>query len=439
MKFKTFGTLLLVLGLVIFGVSQYYLNQTYRRQLEASYQRAFRELSVHIDSLEAELSKLQVANSVQQQFDSTANLLRLVYASQANLGQLPLNSLNLTRIENLLAKVQSAAVKLVQGSFQAEPPHLEEEFAALYQQVQFVNGELQTQLALGERRTSWVDWRRYVQTSISRVAVEPDERYPLMQALVMIEDGMDRFTDSDFASELERLRGPLPLGEPITEKEAVARAEAFMPQSDSPWKGSVTNRSEGELPTYTITLAAEAQSTVLIEVAKQGGHILWMSNPRIVGTSQLSHKDMATAAAAFLKQRGFPQVELVDTDLRLNRLMCSFAVVEAGVLIYPQQLKVQVAADNGGIVGFQGAAYHSFSRARELTPALTAEEAQAFLKPTAEVLDQRLAVILDSDFNEVLTYQFRVNHGSDQFLIYINAADGSEEKIIRVEPGDVSG
>ena len=140
MKFKTFGTLLLVLGLVIFGVSQYYLNQTYRRQLEASYQRAFRELSVHIDSLEAELSKLQVANSVQQQFDSTANLLRLVYASQANLGQLPLNSLNLTRIENLLAKVQSAAVKLVQGSFQAEPPHLEEEFAALYQQCSLSMG-----------------------------------------------------------------------------------------------------------------------------------------------------------------------------------------------------------------------------------------------------------------------------------------------------------
>ena len=81
----------------------------------------------------------------------------------------------------------------------------------MYQQVQFVNGELQTQLALGERRTSWVDWRRYVQTSISRVAVEPDERYPLMQALVMIEDGMDRFTDSDFASELERLRDHCPL------------------------------------------------------------------------------------------------------------------------------------------------------------------------------------------------------------------------------------
>ena len=88
MKFKTFGTLLLVLSWLFWCQPILFksnLSAAAGSQLSAGVSGAI----VHIDSLEAELSKLQVANSVQQQFDSTANLLRLVYASQANLGQLP--------------------------------------------------------------------------------------------------------------------------------------------------------------------------------------------------------------------------------------------------------------------------------------------------------------------------------------------------------------
>lgn len=85
------------------------------------------------------------------------------------------------------------------------------QFARLYEQIQYVNSELQSQLALGERSTSWVSWRKFIQASISQAAeVAPGDRYPLMQALLMIEDGMERFADSDFPSELGRLKGPLP-------------------------------------------------------------------------------------------------------------------------------------------------------------------------------------------------------------------------------------
>lgn len=427
-RLKTFGAWVLVFGLLLFGISQYYLNQTYRMQLEAGYQRAFRELAIHVAGLETELSKLLVSSSPKLQLESAANILRLVYASQANLGQLPINSLNLTRTENLLAEIQAAAVNAAQSGFK-----LEDKLTNLYQQVQYLNGELQTQLALGERRTSWVDWRRYVQTSISRAAVEPDERYPLMQALVMIEDGMERFVDSNFPSELGRLQGPLPTGDPIAEAEAKAAAEAFLPEAEIKREAAVTNQTEGPLPTFTVTMTATDQSPVIIEVSKLGGHVLWMTNPRIVESNRLGKDEMVEKAEAFLNERGFPKLELIETDLRLNRLMCSYALLEDGVVIYPQHLKVQVAADNGEIVGFQGSAYHSFKNTRDLIPKLTAAEAQQFIKESAEIISQRLAVILDSNFNEVLTYEFRVNHGSDQFLIYINAADGAEVKITRIE------
>lgn len=160
-----------------------------------------------------------------------------------------------------------------------------------------------------------------------------------------------------------------------------------------------------------------------------------MINPRIVQKRQLTEGEMAAYAVQFLQERGFPEVELVDTDWNLNRLMCSFVVVEEGVLVYPRQLKVQVAADNGEIVGYQGLAYQAFAYIRKATPVLSPEQARAFVIETAEILEQRPAVILDPNFEQKLTYEFRVKQGPDQFLIYINAENGAEEKITRLEPG----
>ena len=102
-------------------------------QLEAGYQRAFRELAIHVAGLETELSKLLVSSSPKLQLESAANILRLVYASQANLGQLPINSLNLTRTENLLAEIQAAAVNAAQSGFK-----LEDKLTNLYQQIQYL-------------------------------------------------------------------------------------------------------------------------------------------------------------------------------------------------------------------------------------------------------------------------------------------------------------
>jgi len=435
-KLKITGLFILIIGLAVFGGSQYYINRTYRLQLEAGYRRAFRELAVHIDGLEAELSKLLVANSPTQQFGGLANILRLVYAAQANLGQLPAYGVNLTRIKNLLAYIQTAALEAAQGMHSVQPASaMRDAFAQLYEQVQYVNAELQAQLTAGESKASWASWRGLLPASLPQAAdSSPGSRYPLVQALLMIEDGMERFPDPDFPSELKRLKGPLPTGELISAAEAVAAARAFVPETAAGMELAVTNQSEGEFPTYTVTVKVGDQESIAVEIAKAGGHVLWMINPRVVREQRLSEAEMVGFARQFLKDREFPEVELIETDFSLNRLMCSFVVSEDGVLIYPRLVKVQVAADNGEIVGYQGLAYQAFAYIRTTTPVLSMEQARAYVIETAEILEQRPAVILDPNFEQKLTYEFRVKHGADQFLIYINAENGAEEKITRVEP-----
>ena len=148
--------------------------------------------------------------------------------------------------------------------------------------------------------------------------------------------------------------------------------------------------------------------------------------------SELDRDTLIGLAQDFWARRNFPEMRLVNASSRLNRLFLDFVPVEDQVLIYPQQLKLQVAEDNGQILGFQGQAYYGLQVSRELSPQLTLAEARAKVKESENIQAEHLAVILNPSFEEVLTYEFRVNQEPEEFLVYINAKNGHEEKVSRL-------
>ena len=433
-RLKNLLLLISILALIIFSLTQFYTRQAYQQQLEANYQRAFRELTVHINGIEEELAKIQVVNSVELQAEIWANILRLVYSAQANLGQLPLNGLNLSRIEHLLASIQDKTVDFTRRNIRNETQVEETTLTELYLQVKYVNSELQKQLAEKGQTANWVNWKNFLQTSMLRSSnIEPGRRHPLMHSLVMVEDGMQRFSNSDFPSETDRLQGTLPRGELISPQEAVAIAEQFLQELAAGKKLQVVNESAGSLPTFTVQTVTEKDPyPITIEIAKYGGHVLWMTNGRIVSQSELDRDTLIGLAQDFLARRNFPEMRLVNASSRLNRLFLDFVPVEDQVLIYPQQLKLQVAEDNGQILGFQGQAYYGLQASRELSPQLTLAEARAKVKQSENIQAEHLAVILNPSFEEVLTYEFRVHQEPEEFLVYINAKNGHEEKVSRL-------
>lgn len=426
----------LLLGAVVFGVTQFYLRQAYEQHLEADYNRAFQELSVHVNGLEVELAKVQVSSSSERQVDSLANIMRLVYAAQANLGQLPIGGLNLSKIEALLANIQDHTVAFTKKALRGEIVQDYSGLTELYAMIKYVNQQLQTDLNQDQNRTSWVSWRHYFQTAVAKTDDVQSQDYPLVQSLVMIEDGMQRFSTERFPGELARL-GVEPLsGERLSKEAAVVTAQEFLQALATDRQLTVTNEGSGQNPTYTVTASATNMDPIMVEVAQNGGAVLWLTNPREVAQSNLSPEQLVTKATEFLAQRGITNVKQVGIDNLQNRTIISFVPQQDNVLIYPQQLKVQVAQDTGEIVGYQGLAYNTYQNGRILNPKLDVTQAQSRLQPDRTVLDQRLTVILDSSFSEVLCWEFRIEQGDNQFLVYINAENGYEEKIIRVERGE---
>jgi len=68
-----------------------------------------------------------------------------------------------------------------------------------------------------------------------------------------------------------------------------------------------------------------------------------------------------------------------------------------------------------------------------LPPRLTVTQARKKLSPRLQVRSKgRLVVIPTGPEREKLTYEFQGQLDKDTFLIYINALNGQEEKILRV-------
>ena len=69
-------------------------------------------------------------------------------------------------------------------------------------------------------------------------------------------------------------------------------------------------------------------------------------------------------------------------------------------------------------------------RSREIPKAsITFEEAKTKINPKLKIMDQSKAIIVNDLNDEVLCYEFLGVLGNDTFRIYINAEDGTEEKV----------
>ena len=386
-----------------FAAGQSYLAGLYRRQAEMGYRRALTEFATHIQALSSELNRARVARGTEQRGLIGSTVRRLVYAAQGNLGELPLGTVQLERVERLLGHIAAETYAYQDG---------EERLPGFYQQIEYVSHELQ---ALLREKTK--------EPALAARAVFP----PTWAALAAINDGLEELKLPQRSGEIS--------GAEISREEAVAAAAAFSPIEGL--RFIVTNESKGAIPAYTVEGKDEGQHLIL-EVSRRGGLVLWMTAVQEQsGQNRLSLGEMAELGQAFLAERGFPSVQVTDAQVLQNRALFTYVPKREGILRYAEPIRVQVSGDSGAIVGFWAAAYHlAQSRPGPEKPAETIQEAPwsaaEKVRAGAEILDQKRALIHDRQEREILVERLGVRYQEQYYLIYLNARSGEEERIVPV-------
>lgn len=421
-----------------------YQQLTVRRQMETAlnnkYQRSFYGLLENVQNMEVLLSKSLVARGPEQDGRIFMELWQRSNAAQADLSQLPLTEVQVNRTAKFLTQVGDYSHSLlthVAGGGEKTKEQWDT-LNRLYRQSADLNSELHSieasiaggKLYLGEltgaagRRIQ----RRGVQLADGQF--QTVERH--MQSFPTL------VYDGPFSDHLEKTTARGLSGGKIDA--ARARSVAVQALSANPHTDYVVQRvtqSRGKIPFYRVEIAARPArggEGVSVAVSNQGGHLLWLADSRSPGRAVWSIPRARAAALGYLKEHGFGAMKPVYYEKRQGLAVFNFAATQNNVVLYPDQVKVTVALDNGQVTGLEATDYWLNHRPRDLPrPALSREAARSRLSPRLQrVSGGSLVLIPTPAGGEKLAYEFRGELGADSFLIYIDALDGREDQVLRL-------
>ncbi|HUS88293.1 MAG TPA: PepSY1/2 domain-containing protein, partial [Desulfosporosinus sp.] len=151
---------------------------------------------------------------------------------------------------------------------------------------------------------------------------------------------------------------------------------------------------------------------------------------RSIEPRTLSKEEAANKAKIMMQSLGW-QLVLTSSEDFGAYVQFDFVAEKEGVRIYSDKVRMMIALDNGQLVGFDAVPYYAFHHSRTFPAKISMDLAVRKLRPDFQVSESRLAVIAKGN-QEVYSYEFRGQYQGEEYLLYLNASTGAEEKIQRI-------
>lgn len=428
-------------------------SRTLSLQLEAERQRNFAELIGHVQSIQGLLGKGLAAGTVRQNMFYLSEVYRRSSLATSNFMALPLTGPVGTSTGKFLNQVGDFSFSIARSESAGRA--MDAQQRAELQRLQQVSATLATDLEkVGQQATKdrfrWVGsgprlaelfsgWRQQLRAPGTKPSGSQAPKNLMPAGLDKIGAQMDRMPvmvyDGPFSDHLQK-RTPAMGGAQLTEPQARERALGFVPHLNTYTVAQSTKRN-GRPPVYTYRLAPKAGQpyTTTLDVTVAGGHLISFNNSRPATTPKLTLDQAKQAGLTYLQQHGFASMVPTYGEVANGFATVQYALNHRGVIVYPDQVKVRVALDDGEIVGVDARAYVMSHKDRGTipVPAITQAQAATALNPEMKVSRTRLAMIpTETGDQEVLTYEFMGTLGNNTFLVYVNAQTGAEERILQM-------
>lgn len=239
--------------------------------------------------------------------------------------------------------------------------------------------------------------------------------------------------DGPFSEGLKEKGPKSDLGAEVDESTAMQAAAKYLVDNVQLNKTADDN---GIIPCYVFETSTnnDNETYYRVKVSKAGGHVLQIISNRTINSQQIDITQAQEKAKEFLKKIGFKNMSENYYETYGNKTVFNFVTQKGDVVIYPDMVKVQVALDNGEIVGFEASTYYMCNYDRTINKAkISMQQAQKKVSSNLTIVSKRLAIIpLESGY-EVLCYEFKGKTKDNEiFIVYINADTGAQQEILKV-------
>lgn len=400
---------------------------------ENGYNRAFYEMTGHVDNINNLLSKARLSNSPSQLAKLSGDIFRESTAAKACLGQLPASQVQLDNTSKFLSQVGDYTYVLSQNMINGQSPS-DEEYESLARLNEYAATlsdtltEIESKIASGEIHISQTDGNGFI-TETTADAASGNILDDLQNVEKSFEEYPSLIYDGPFSEHIEN-REPALLknADNISQADALKKAEEFLGGNGDGLVFSGLSENTA-IPAYMFT-KSDGDGQISISITLKGGYVLSYLKDRVAGDARIDMNAATEKAAQFLQEKGFYSMQNSYFDKLGSTATINFAYVQDNVTCYSDLVKVRIALDNGEIVGLEANGYIMNHTERELSaPSMSMEDCHGFVSAMLAVSGTKLALIPKDSMREVLCYEFKGAFAGKNFLVYVNADNGREEEI----------
>ena len=421
--------IVLAAGVTAFAAYEYRLSTKYKEKLEATYQKSFTELADYIGNINVALNKALVTSTAGKLAELSEELWSETALAKSALGQLPVSNTQLDNTSNFITQVsdyvRSVTRKLSNGGSITDEER--KQISELIKYSDSLNDSLKNMesdflnddMELSDGKTKAVFSKSDVKNiNESLKSVEKSfEDYP-----TLIYDGP--FSEHILNKTPEALKEP-----EVSKEKAQKTAEDFAGKSLK-----YVSESAGTIPSF---IFSDESNAVCVEVSKNGGHVVMMTDGCDVKNPTIDEAGAAVYAQDFLNSHGYANFKQTGFITEGNIVNFAFANTVGEYTIYSELIKIKVSMHDGKICGFEANGYLCNKTVRTIPAVLySSDDVKNKIAKNVSVEKINLACIPKDNGREVWCYEVKGKCGGKIFLIYFNTQTLAEEEILMlVEDG----
>jgi len=429
-------TVVIVAVVALWGIYQYKRAADLRQQLDNQYNRAFYEMVGYVQNIEVLLMKSMISATPQMVAETLQEAWHQANLAQTNLGQLPVSQEVLANTSKFLSQVGDFAYALDRQNINGKGI-TDDQYKQLEQLHQYAvslrDALFNLQASISDGRLQWKElaregtqfFKKQSQNMTTQLFSDVDKTFQEFPTLIY---------DGPFSDHMTSLKPKGITGKEVSVEEAAEKLKKFFGEDKVASVEHTGDINADTLPAYNFKITFKDRPEgefATADVTKKGGHVIWMLYNRDVGQPTLDVDKVKQIGKEFLESRGYKNMKDTYYIKEDNTATVNFAYEQDGVVVYPDLIKVKIALDNGDIVGFESKGYLMNHTERDIPePKISEEEVKANFMARKELKSVGLAIIPTNFGTEIFCYELKGNMNGKDFLVYVNAETGKEEKVL---------
>ncbi len=410
----------------------------YRNYLQGEYSKNMYDLINSVQNIRVDLGKANIVGSKEQNIVVFEDIFR--YSSMANdkLHSLPISneivgdtSKFLSQVGDFcytLTKVSSEGQQLTEADYNTIDKLKNQSFS-LEQQLKKTSDEI------NEGNVKWGEIRKKTSSVIASNKLEGiSDKFQGIQKQVTQYPAL--IYDGPFSDNVLKINPKINSQKEISQKEAEDIARNVIGKNKIQSIEIKANSAKQNIESYRFLVSSKGKNdkNITCEISKRGGKVLYLLDNRSINKTTIDFNKSVDIGTKYLENMGYKNMIPTYTLNYGDTALINYVYRQQNILIYTDQIKLKIALDDGSIIGIESEKYlvsHEENRNIPI-PKVTADKAKERVGQRLNIKGVRLVIVPTEMNKEVLCYEFSGNYKEDNFIVYINAETGYEQKIVQI-------